>query len=136
MTGAVRNRRKVTMLASGIGITPLRALLEELPYAPGDATLLYRARTAQDFALRGELDALAAQRGIRIGYLPGPRGPHGSWAPNGYGRGERALLRMVPDIAAHDVFVCGPDEWMDTAAEAASRAGVPDEQIHLEHFSW
>ncbi|MEN3304171.1 MAG: hypothetical protein V7603_373 [Micromonosporaceae bacterium] len=136
LTGAVRRGHRVTMLACGIGITPLRALLEELPYAPGAATLLYRARTPADFALRAELDALAKQRGVRVGYLPGPRGPHGSWLPHGHGRGERALLRMVPDIAAHDVFICGPEDWMSAAAESVYRAGVPQEQIHLEYFSW
>ncbi len=35
---AVRTRRKVTLMASGIGITPIRALLEELDYAPGCCT--------------------------------------------------------------------------------------------------
>jgi predicted ferric reductase len=136
MTAQVRRRSGLTMIACGIGITPLRALLEELPYGPGEATLLYRARTPNDFALRRELDGLAAQRGVRVGYLPGPRGAHGSWLPRGYGRGERALLRMVPDIAQHDVFICGPEQWMTSAAESAYRAGVPEDQIHLEYFSW
>jgi predicted ferric reductase len=134
LTGAVRRSRRVTMLACGIGITPLRALLEELPYAPGEATLLYRARSTADFALRAELDALAARRGVRVGYLPGPRGAHGSWLPSGYG--QHALSRLVPDIAAHDVFICGPSGWMTAAAAAAYRAGVPEQQIHLEYFSW
>jgi ferredoxin-NADP reductase len=136
LTGAVRRHRRVTMLACGIGITPLRALLEELPYGPGEATLLYRARTAADFALRHELDALAERRGVRVGYLPGPRGRGGSWLPDAFGHPDRALLRMVPDIATHDVFVCGPEEWMTAAAESAYRAGVPSDQIHLEYFSW
>ncbi|HKT05248.1 MAG TPA: ferredoxin reductase family protein [Rugosimonospora sp.] len=136
MTGAARRTPRMTLLACGIGITPLRALLEEQAYAPGEATLLYRARSADDLALRGELEAIAAHRGVRVGYLLGPRGAHGSWLPEGYDRGDRALRRMVPDIAAHDVFICGPDEWMSAAAESVRRAGVPDAQLHIEHFSW
>jgi predicted ferric reductase len=136
MTGAARRGSRLTMLACGIGITPLRALLEELPYAPGEATLLYRARTPADFALRAELDQIAAHRGVRVGYLPGPRGPRGSWLPRGQGQGYKALRRMVPDIVAHDVYICGPEDWMAAAAEAARGAGVPEQQIHLEHFSW
>jgi len=124
----------VTMLAGGIGITPLRALLEELAYAPGDATLLYRARTAEDFALRSELDAMAERRGLRIAYLPGHRDPEGSWAPAGYGPGADALARLVPDIAGHDVFICGPTGWMGLAAAAAAGAGVPARHIHLEYL--
>jgi predicted ferric reductase len=136
VTGAARRTPRMTMLACGIGITPLRALLEEQTYRPGEAILLYRARTAADLALRGELDAIAYRRGVRVHYLIGPRGEHGSWLPRGHGTGEHSLLRMVPDIATHDVFICGPDDWMKAAVSSARRAGVPDEQIHLEHFSW
>ena len=45
LTGARRTRRGVTLIAGGIGITPLRALLESLPGEPGDLTLIYRATT-------------------------------------------------------------------------------------------
>jgi ferredoxin-NADP reductase len=133
LTGAARTGRRVTMLACGVGITPLRALLEEQRYRPGDAVLLYRARTAADLVFRAELDALAHARGIRLGYLLGPRAGADSWLPAGYRGGLRDL---VPDIAGHDVYVCGPDPWMAAAAQAARTAGVPEERIHLERFSW
>jgi predicted ferric reductase len=133
LTGAARTGGRVTMLACGVGITPLRALLEEQRYRPGDAVLLYRARTAADLVFRAELDALAHARGIRLAYLLGPRASADSWLPAGYRGGLRDL---VPDIAAHDVYVCGPDSWMSAAAKAARAAGVPDERLHLERFSW
>jgi ferredoxin-NADP reductase len=63
LTAGRRSRAKVLLLAGGVGITPLRALFESLPAAPSDLTLLYRARTAQDLALRTELEAIAAARG-------------------------------------------------------------------------
>src|SRR5262249_40966759 len=44
LPGARRRRRKILLIAGGIGIAPLRALVESLPAAPGDMTLLYRAR--------------------------------------------------------------------------------------------
>jgi predicted ferric reductase len=136
LTDAVRRTTRVTFLACGIGITPLRALVEEAAYRPGDATLVYRAREGADFAFRGELDALAAQRGLRVYYLPGPRATDGSWAPAGYGRDDKLLRRLVPGIARHDVYICGPDGWMAAAATAARRAGVPEEHLHIESFSW
>ncbi|HEY2670201.1 MAG TPA: ferredoxin reductase family protein [Rugosimonospora sp.] len=140
LTGAGRSRPRFTMIASGIGITPLRALLEELPYRPGDATLIYRASTPSGFAFRSELDALAAHRGVRVVYLPGPRAANGSWAPEQAlehrSGDELLLLQLVPDITDHDVFICGPDGWMTSAANAARLVGVPDEHLHLEWFSW
>ena len=56
------------LLAGGAGITPLRALFETLPGAPGDLTFLYRARTAEELALRDELEEIADERGARLLY--------------------------------------------------------------------
>jgi ferredoxin-NADP reductase len=133
LTGAARSRRKITLLACGVGITPLRALLEEQPYRPGDAVLLYRARDASDLVFRAELEALARARGVRLAYLLGPRGRADSWLPVGY---RRDVRHLVPDIADHDVYLCGPDPWMAAAAESVRRAGVPPERIHVERFTW
>ena len=46
------------------------------------------------------------------------------------------MRELVPDIADHDVFVCGSNGWMDAVAAAAREAGVPHENIHLERFSY
>jgi len=117
----------------------MRALLEDLRYAPGDAVLVYRARSERDLIFRSELERLAKRRGITIHYLTGPRIPgRDSWLPAAaaqWGDAE-ALRRLVPGLKAYDVFVCGPDAWMDAAAAAAVAAGLPLEQLHQERFTW
>ena len=136
---SLRTRRKVTLIASGIGITPLRALLEELDFAPGEVTLLYRASTDTDLVFHDELSALAERRGARVVWLPGHRVPgRSSWLPSDAGHLSDAegLRRLVGDIAEHDVYLCGADAWMSAAREAALACGVPSENIHLERFSW
>lgn len=136
---AVRTRRKVTLMASGIGITPMRALLEELDYEPGEATLLYRASSEADMVLHHELTELARARGARVVWLPGhrPPGPP-AWRPASAAHlGDAAALRsLVPDIAEHDVYLCGSDGWMSAARAAAIACGVPARSVHLERFSW
>jgi ferredoxin-NADP reductase/DMSO/TMAO reductase YedYZ heme-binding membrane subunit len=137
--GGVRTRRRITLLASGIGITPLRALLEELPYAPGEATLIYRARENRDVTFKREIDALAQRRGARVFYVLGRRiRNRASWLPeNAAHLSDAAALReLVPDIAEHDVYLCGADAWMDAAEAAALAAGVPAENVHVERFTW
>jgi predicted ferric reductase len=139
LTGEHRVTDKVAMLACGIGITPLRALLEDLPYAPGDATLVYRARSEPDLVLREELELLAARRGIVVHYLLGPRiTARRSWLPRGAERhrDRDVLLHLVPDLRHRDLFVCGPEEWTDAVVVAARRAGLPREQLHQERFAW
>ncbi|GAB3887650.1 ferric reductase-like transmembrane domain-containing protein [Kibdelosporangium lantanae] len=139
LTEAVRSGHKVAMFAAGIGITPLRALLEDMAYRPGDAVLLYRARTAEQLLFRHELDALAARRGVRVVYLLGRRSRDpGSWLPANYAAvpDETVLYHLVPDIAEHDVYVCGPDDWTGAVVHSARRVGVPAHSIHTERFGW
>lgn len=134
-----RTRRKVTLMAAGIGICPMRALLEGLPQDPGDVTLLYRARSDADLTLREELDDLSRRTGARVVYLPGRRIPHRpTWLPEAAAQfsDAEALRHLVADVAEHDVFVCGSADWMDAARAAALDCGVPAERIHLERFSW
>lgn len=125
LTADRRSAHKSLLIAGGVGVTPLRALFETLP---GDVTLLYRARTAEDLALGAELEAVAQWRGARVLYAL--NGPHGS-------RPEltaRSLRAAVPDLDAHDVFLCGPHGFARDVYEALRSAGVPDRRIHHESF--
>jgi predicted ferric reductase len=137
--GGVRTRRQVTLIGSGIGITPLRALLEELEADPGEVTLIYRTSTADDLVLADEIDALCARTGARVFYVVGPRvADRASWLPQSAAHlsDAEALAQLVPDVAEHDVYLCGAPPWMAAAAEAARACGVPDRRIHIERFSW
>jgi predicted ferric reductase len=141
-TTRARVRRKVLLVAAGIGVTPVRSLLEELVTqgraAPGDVTLLYRADDVDRLPLHAELDRLAASGGHRLHVLAGPPVP-GSLLPagaGGTGSDAERLARLVPAVADHEVFVCGPAPWMSLVHKAVRRAGVPATHIHDERFSW
>ena len=133
LTGARRTRQKVLLVAGGVGITPLRALLEALPGRPGDVVLVYRAPREEDVVFRAELDQLAVIRNARVHYLVGRRGtpgvPQAPLAP-------AALAAVVPDLAERDVYLCGPGTMMDDVAGGLRRAGIRPAQIHLEHFTY
>ncbi len=134
-----RTRRKVVLMASGIGISPMRSLLEGLPQQPGDVTLLYRARSEADLALKDEIEAIAARFGARVFYLVGRRIPgRDTWLPEAAAglSDAQALRQLVGDIAENDVYLCGATAWMDAATKAALECGVPAEHIHTERFSW
>ncbi|MDT7571853.1 MAG: hypothetical protein QOE05_2027 [Actinomycetota bacterium] len=137
LTGARRRRHRVLLIAAGIGITPLRALLDEPDYSRGDAVLLYRARDVRDLVFRAELDELAERRGVRVEYLTGAR-VSGRWLPAGAPSDSdaRLLRRLLPDLTSFDVFICGPAPWMTTVRSSVLQAGVPGEQVHLERFDW
>jgi predicted ferric reductase len=130
-TAARRTRRKVLLLAGGVGITPLRALFETMPGAPGDITLIYRTATPDDIVLRHELDDIAKRRGALVHYLVGPpkRGSNDHLSPP-------KLQRLVPDLRERDVFLCGPEAMMVAAERSLRTAGVPRRHIHHESFAF
>jgi len=139
MHGGVRAHRKVLLMGSGIGITPMRALLEELDQAPGDVTVVHRVRSRHDAVLGEETAALAAARGARYLLVEGSRVPgRNSWLPAQarHLTDVQALREIVPDIADHDVYICGSDGWMTAARSAATDAGVPRHAVHLERFAY
>ena len=134
----VRSRRKVLLMGSGIGITPMRALLQDLEQGPGDVTVLHRVRDAGSAVLSHELSALADERGARYLLVAGPRIPgRRTWLPVAaeHLSDVDGLRHLVPDVADHDVFLCGSPDWMAAARAAALGAGVPEEHIHLERFT-
>jgi predicted ferric reductase len=143
LTGESWTGGPIVMMACGIGITPLLALLGELTYRPGEATLIYRARSRQEVAFGAELEWFARHRGVRIAYLLGPRAGRRSWLPAGSADHDdadhddaEALRRFAPEIARSQVYLCGPEAWTQAAHSAARAAGVPADHLHTELFAW
>ena len=120
------------LIAGGIGITPLRALFESLPAGPGDLTLLYRASRDADVVFGDELAAHrpAARR-------PAARASPAAAAELGYDPlSAAALTANLPDLADHDVYVCGPEPMTAAVTSALRAAKVPRRQIHHESFEF
>jgi predicted ferric reductase len=133
LTGDRRTRPQLLLIAGGIGVAPLRALLEELPVGRGNLTLLYRASGWDDVVFRDEIDELISQRGGQVHYLVGKRGssqmPADPLQP-------RSLLRMVPDIARRDIYLCGSDQMMEAVEGSLRQLHVPPAQVHTERFNY
>jgi predicted ferric reductase len=60
---AARTSRKLAILAAGIGVTPVHALLEHASFAPGEATILLRASTPEETYHWDEIRSIAAAKG-------------------------------------------------------------------------
>jgi ferredoxin-NADP reductase len=131
MTAIRRRRRKVLLIAGGIGITPLRALFETLPGGKRDITLIYRAGHNADTVFRDELVAIAHQRGAQLHIVTGHRSELG-YDP----LSKEALMANVPDLRSHDVYVCGPDPMAESVVAALREVDVPRRQIHHESFEF
>jgi predicted ferric reductase len=127
-TDESRTRDKALLIAGGIGITPVRALLEDMD---GDLVALYRVVSSDDLVFADELDAIAESRGATVNYVVGD---HAS----AEGRdllSPAHLKELVPDIAERDVFICGPVGMIDSIVPNLRRANVPRHHLHVERFA-
>jgi predicted ferric reductase len=120
-TAASRTREKLLLIGGGIGITPIRALLDELR---GDVRVIYRVLADDERIFRDELPAdtivVAGDHATEAGrHLLGPA----------------HLRELVPDLDEREVYVCGPPAMAETAARNVRAAGVPGHLIHLERFA-
>ena len=70
-TAAARRRPRVALIAGGVGITPIRALLEDMPGGPGTSRSSTARCSDDDVILRAELDELAGRRGVEVHYVLG-----------------------------------------------------------------
>ncbi|KUO19126.1 oxidoreductase [Streptomyces dysideae] len=124
LTTMHRIRPEALLIAGGVGVTPIRALLEDLH---GHAVVIYRVASDRDAVLYDELRDLALAKGAELHLVTGPA------VPDKLASGE--LARLVPDIADRDVFLCGPPPMMNAVLGSLRELNVPKPQIHFERFS-
>ncbi|MFD3374992.1 MULTISPECIES: ferric reductase-like transmembrane domain-containing protein [unclassified Streptomyces] len=139
LTARRRTQPRMLLIAAGIGITPMRALIEDTAYASGETTLIYRYSEDQHAVFADELRAIAAHRGVELIFLPGPRRADTSWQAAGPAHLDddaQVLKNLVPDIAHCDIYVCGPPAWITAVRRAARGAGAHRDHVHTEEFAW
>jgi predicted ferric reductase len=130
-TATDRALPRVLLIAGGIGIAPLRALLEDMPAPRGVITLVYRASRWEDVVFRDELDDLMKSRGGRVHYLIGRRSELRRDPLD-----ARHLRHNVPDIAEREIYVCGPVGMIETVQRSLRQLRIPSSQIHEERFAY
>ncbi|WP_432837327.1 ferredoxin reductase family protein [Dactylosporangium sp. CA-092794] len=126
-TSQHRTQTATLLIAGGVGVTPIRSLLEELE---GSIVVLYRARSEADAPLLGELRRLAAAKGAQLHLVTGRTG-----ATKPTPLGAEHLLSLVPDIRQRDIYVCGPSAMTNAVLETLRGLGVPRAQLHYEIFA-
>jgi predicted ferric reductase len=118
---------KVLLVGAGVGVTPIRALLEHLD--PGvDATVILRSPATDGQLFRAEFESLISSRSGRLIELTGSREDHSL--------DRRHLAELVPDVAERDVYVCGPDSLNRRVIASARLLGVDEKRIHCEQFAF
>lgn len=110
------------LLAGGIGITPIMAMIAELRRRRAEFLLHYCTRSPEATAFRDELDLLAAQGRVRFHHDGGDPA-----------RGLDIAAALKDPAPGTHLYFCGPAGMMQAAKRAA--AGWPEGTVHCEYFS-
>jgi predicted ferric reductase len=121
--------KKFLFIAAGIGITPIYALIESLSKRQADMVLLYGNKNKEQAIFIDELQTLPVKKHLIFSQEE----------IRGYEHGhidKEKVIRLVNDIKDRDVYICGPDGFMQETIQTVIDLGVPKKQIHFERFGY
>jgi predicted ferric reductase len=131
-TKEVSTSNKLLFIAGGIGITPIRALLEECVKNGKDCVLLYGNRNTKDIAFKKEFEDLQAVYPFQMHHILSEEDVPGQEK----GFVDKAKIeKYVSDYPDREVFLCGPPIMMQKIRAALAELHVPESKIHFELFS-
>jgi ferredoxin-NADP reductase/predicted pyridoxine 5'-phosphate oxidase superfamily flavin-nucleotide-binding protein len=135
--------RPAVLMAAGIGITPMLAMLRHIIFEGlrkrriRPTWLFYAARNRDDRAFDREIAGLLAQgqglvRLVRVLSEPGD-----ALAKEGYdiaGRIDMPLLSATLPFGDYDFYLCGPGPFMQAVYDGLRGFNISDRRIHAEAF--
>jgi predicted ferric reductase len=126
-TPDARRSDKLLLVGAGVGSAPILAILQDLPMGT-DVVVLLRASCREELILRDEIAAEVRRRAGRLLELPGSR--------HDCPLDASALRALITDVRRRDAYVCGPETFTASLAEALTQTGVPSARIHFESFAF
>jgi predicted ferric reductase len=119
--------KRVVLIGGGVGIAPLRSILQEFT-ADTQIDLIYRVVRDEELILKKEIDSLITGKQIRVHYLVGE--------PQQFQMRPEDLLKLVPDMALCNVYLCGPPGLARVVRHSIEALGVPNANFHYEAFAF
>lgn len=138
-----RATRPVVMLAGGVGITPLLAMLRHIVYEGlrkqriRPVTIFQAARSKKDRAFDRELSELvaAAQGAVKlVRLLSDTTDAEPDRDYDVSGRLDVAALSRFLPFGDYDFFLCGPPSFTQALYDGLRSLNIADDRIHAEAF--
>lgn len=128
--------RPIVLVAGGTGFAPVKSMVEHA-IARGlrrPMHVFWGVRARRDLYM-GELAAHWAALHEHIGFTPVLSEP----APGDGGETglvHEAVLRALPELSGHQVYMSGPPPMIDAARHAFRAAGLPREHLYFDSFDY
>lgn len=135
--------RPAVLLAAGVGITPMVAMLRHIVYEGlrmrrmRPTWLFQSARTLHERAFTGEIDYLASVSGGAVQVVRAVSDPQDGRRGKDFdhrGRIDLDLLRATLPLDDYDFYLCGPAGFMQSLYDGLRQLNIADERIHAEAF--
>lgn len=139
------SKRSVLLLAGGIGVTPLLAMIKvltagtegRLRFPDRVVWLIHAVANGADHPFREEIVAIAASRSnfrARFVYSRPLESDRPGIDFHAQGHIGRDLFRGLLPLDDYDAYVCGPAGFMQAAYDGLLALGLPDNRIYDETF--
>ncbi|CAN5239025.1 ferric reductase-like transmembrane domain-containing protein [soil metagenome] len=136
-TDAGRTEPNLAVVVAGIGVTPVRAFLEDSNLVPGEATVLLRASSPEETYLWSEVIELAQAKGAQVYTMIGKRALSApQWMTEEDSKRGVSLQSIFPKIQDSDLYICGPSAWLNLVEADARALELSEHQFHAERFDW
>jgi CDP-4-dehydro-6-deoxyglucose reductase len=128
--------KDVIMLAGGTGFAPIKGIIEHLITEGFDHTihLYWGVRTSADLYMR-ELAELWAAEHSNIHFTPVLSDPDDSWTGK-TGYVHESVLADFSDLAAYDVYSCGPPAMIKAAETSFQKKGMSKDRFFYDSFDF
>lgn len=131
-------KQKLVFIAGGIGVTPYRSMVKYLldNKEVRDITMLYSARTPEDFAYKDVFEAARQEIGLKLIYAVTGRGVNLSDGHSRHGRINGEMIKdEVPDYQHRLFYISGTQALVSSIRNSLADLGVPSHNIKVDYFS-
>ncbi|MBF0237594.1 MAG: hybrid-cluster NAD(P)-dependent oxidoreductase [SAR324 cluster bacterium] len=126
---------KLLLISAGSGITPLMSMMRFLHEsgAGSDVVFIHCARSPEDIIFRKEIESIVNQNdNIRLGFVVEQGG-----LAEGFHQGritDEILVKEVPDFCDRDIYMCGPEGFMENIRQILSEYRFDLNRLRSESF--
>lgn len=131
---STQHQQPLLLLSAGSGVTPMLSMLRYLAdnQQIQDVVFYHQCRSVEDIPCRVELEALKQRHpGLKV-FISLTQAPVDWFGLKG--RLSLSHLKQIQHVTARQVFVCGPDGFMQKAKSLLLRKGLAEESYHQEAF--
>ena len=138
-----REVRPAVLMAAGIGVTPMLAMLRHIVYEGlrkrriRQTWFFYAARSKAERAFDQEIEALVAAGQGSVHLIRVLSNPDGATEGKDYdvaGRIDMAMLSAKLPFNDYDFYLCGPGSFMQGVYDGLRGLNIADGRIHAEAF--